>query len=99
MYRFHEAMEAAEYAIARAEASLDDAIGRRTRITLGRCVGAAILGLPVAWFGAGMQWNATAFGGLAAGVALFALIDSIRMRSRRGKRKSSQKPENERRQR
>jgi hypothetical protein len=68
-------MEAAEYAIARAEASLDRVIGHRTRILLGRCASAAFLGAPVAWFGAGMQWNGVSFGGLAVGVALFALSD------------------------
>jgi hypothetical protein len=82
VYRFREALEAAEYAVARAEASLDDALGRRTRIMLGRCASAAALGTPVAWFAAGMHWNAVAFGGLAAGVGLFALIDAVRSRPR-----------------
>ena len=71
-------MEAADYAIARAEGSVDRAIGRDARVRVGRICGATILGAPVAWFIAGRHWDGIAVGGLAAGVALFAVIDVVR---------------------
>jgi len=76
-------MEAADYAIARAEESVDRVIGRRARTLLARCCSAAILGAPIAWYVAGMHWNGIAFGGLAAGVALFAMLDAVRSSFRR----------------
>jgi hypothetical protein len=75
---FNEAMEAADYAISRAEASVDRAIGHDARVRVGRLLSATILGAPLAWFIAGRHWNGIAIGGLAAGVALFAVVDVIR---------------------
>jgi len=80
---FEEAMEAADYAIARAEETVDRAIGKRARTVLERCTCAAILGAPLAWFVAGRHWDGIAVAGLALGVALFATIDAIRSAIRR----------------
>jgi len=78
-------MEAADYAIARAEAVVDRKIGHDARVRLGRLCGAAVLGAPLAWFIAGRRWDGVAIGGLAAGVALFAVVDVFRsiVRARR----------------
>ncbi len=71
-------MEAADYAITRAEESVDRAVGRGVRVWLTRILCATILGAPVAWFIEGRHWDRIAVGGLAAGVALFAVLDVIR---------------------
>jgi hypothetical protein len=76
-------MEAADYAIARAEETVDRAIGKRARTIVERCGCAAILGAPLAWFLAGRHWNGIAIAGLTLGVALFATIDAIRAAIRR----------------
>lgn len=72
------AFEAAEFAIAEAERRVDERIGISARKTLGRYLCAATLGIPTAYIAGGMRWNALTWAGFALGMALFALLDTLR---------------------
>jgi hypothetical protein len=74
------AFEAAEYAIASFEAKLDAKIGRGLRLALGRYLGVVAIGLPVAWVVCDFKWTRDGFIGIAAGVALFALLEPLKRR-------------------
>ena len=77
---FGPALEAAEYAVAAAEAKLDAKIGRGLRRALGRYLGAIVIGLPVAWVVCDFKWTRDGFIGIAVGVALFALLEPLKKR-------------------
>jgi hypothetical protein len=75
---WHRALKAADYAVTAWEARVDAAIGRPARRALERYVSLVLLGIPIAWVGAGLRWNGIAFAGLAVGVGLYAVLDASR---------------------
>ncbi len=83
---FHDAMEAADYAIADAEARIDRRFGRTTRVLAGKYIAVVVLGVPIAWLINGRRFDGIALAGLGAGLIVYAVVDVVRSRVRRSRR-------------
>ncbi|MBV8579562.1 MAG: hypothetical protein JO225_03020 [Candidatus Eremiobacteraeota bacterium] len=91
---FGPAREAAEYAVAELERRADEALGRRTRLALGRYAALLVLGAPTAYvvgaiLSGTMRWTLLTTQGLVAGVLLFAVVDLARFIARAARRRAS----------
>ncbi len=71
-------MRAAELTISAWEAKADRKIGRDKRRACERYCSLALIGIPVAYLGAGLRFDAVAGAGLAVGIGLYAIIDVTR---------------------
>jgi hypothetical protein len=70
--------EAAEYALGRCEAFLDDRIGRTARLAVGRYTALLFIGVPLAWAINNFHWGTPSKLGLVGGVLLYAIVDIVR---------------------
>jgi hypothetical protein len=84
-WRMREALDSADLVITGWEARADRAIGRTKRRAVERYVSLVILGIPIAWIGAGLRFDRVAAAGLAVGIALYAVIDVTRITLRAAK--------------